>query len=169
MSSKHFFIFSQSSLGCKCSRRKIIMIKNIKYNVSINIGALFTEHSYKKERGWNIYLYKILWFLRDLRTNIENDEIKERSLLMNILHTWQMLKKLREHQGFINTSTTLKVRKYVRLLWYWSKLIEILLYEYLKPSIVIHETYFFLRVLTNKADDEDAMKQEISEKVVEQR
>ncbi|XP_066919925.1 coiled-coil and C2 domain-containing protein 2A-like [Clytia hemisphaerica] len=49
--------------------------------------------------------------IRELRTNIENDEIKERSLLMHILQTWQMLKKLREFQGYINTSTTLKVRK----------------------------------------------------------
>jgi len=48
---------------------------------------------------------------RELRTNIENDEIRERALLMNILRTWQLLKKLREQQGYINTSTTLKVRK----------------------------------------------------------
>ena len=81
-------------------------------NISAN-WSIFSQNQFKQHFVFFLYILIKNLFFRDLRTSIENDEIKERSLLMNILQTWQLLKKLRENQAFINTSTTLKVRKYV--------------------------------------------------------
>ena len=47
----------------------------------------------------------------ELRNSIRTEETKERSLLVNILNTWKTLKTLRDNQQFVNTTTTLKVRK----------------------------------------------------------
>ena len=54
----------------------------------------------------------VIHFIRELRKRVYSEENRERMLLMNILKTWQSIKRFREEQGYINTSSTLKIRKY---------------------------------------------------------
>ena len=57
-------------------------------------------------------MFLVIHFIRELRKRVYSEENRERMLLMNILKTWQSIKRFREEQGYINTSSTLKIRKY---------------------------------------------------------
>ena len=61
----------------------------------------------------NIRIHNIQCEISELYAKKRREEAQDRHLLMNIIETWQAIKKLRETQAFTNTPTMLKMRKYV--------------------------------------------------------
>ena len=57
-------------------------------------------------------IFLVMRYIRELRKRLYSEENRERMVLMNILKTWQSIKRFREEQGYINTSSILKIRKY---------------------------------------------------------
>lgn len=85
-------------------RTALKQLNNETESIKSRQSKLLTEQHKKRTREFQLEI-------REIHLNKENNEIQERTLLMNLLRTWRKIKMLRESQNFVNTSVTIKVRK----------------------------------------------------------